>query len=111
MQLTEKEYKRCLLLKIDGRVDHETAMELEKTLNNIFKRRRYQIVVDLSGVDYISSAGLHTLVSALKKARRRTEGDVRLAALTSRLKEGFNLVGFDQLFQTYEEVSDAVGSF
>ncbi|MGH2581846.1 MAG: STAS domain-containing protein [Anaerolineales bacterium] len=111
MQLTEKEYKRCLLLKIDGRIDHETAMDLEKALDNIFKKRRYQIVVDLSGVDYISSAGLHTLVSALKKTRRRTGGDVRLAALTSRLKEGFSLVGFDQLFQTYEEVSDAVGSF
>jgi len=111
MQLTEKEYKRCLLLKVEGRVDHETAMELEKTFDGIFKKRQYQIVIDLSGVDYISSAGLHTLVSALKKARKRTGGDVRLAALSDRLKEGFQLVGFDQLFQTYEEVSDAVGSF
>ncbi len=111
MRITEKSYKRSTLVKPEGRVDAETSPELEKYLNKLFKTGQYHLAVDLSAVDYISSAGLRVLVSALKQARRYNRGDVRLASLSPRLEEAFQLVGFHKLFQIFEEPEDAVGSF
>lgn len=111
MEISEKTYKRSTLLKVQGRIDAETADTLEKYLNKVFKKSQYRLVVDLSGVEYISSAGLRVLVSALKQARRYNRGDVRLSGLSARLKDAFKLVGFHQLFQVFEQSEDAVGSF
>lgn len=111
MEISDKTYKRSTLIKPEGRIDADSAPELEKYLEKIFKAGQYHLVVDLSGVDYISSAGLRVLVSALKESHRYNRGDVRLAGLTSRLKEAFDLVGFDKLFQIFESPEDAVGSF
>ncbi|MEX1248584.1 MAG: STAS domain-containing protein [Anaerolineales bacterium] len=111
MEISEKSYKRSTLIKLNGRIDMESSPELEKYLNKTFKKGQYKLVLDLSGVDYIYSAGLRVLVSSLKTARRYNRGDIRLASLSPRLKEAFKLVGFHQLFQTYDQVEDAVGSF
>jgi anti-sigma B factor antagonist len=111
MEISDKPYKRSTLLKVKGRIDMDTAPDLEKTLNKVFKKGQYRVVVDLEEVDYISSAGLRVLVSALKNSRRYNRGDVRLSALSPRLKEAFHLVGFHQLFQTFDKAEDAVGSF
>lgn len=111
MEAIEKPYKRCLLVKIEGRIDHDTAPTLEKRFERIFKKGQYKLVVDLSGVDYISSAGLRALVSALKEARRFNRGDVRLAGMSPKLEAAFHLVGFHHLFQMFPQVVDAVGSF
>lgn len=111
MEISEKTYKRSTMLKVKGRIDAETSETLEKYLTKVFKKGQYRVVVDLSGVEYISSAGLRVLVSALKRARRYNRGDVRLAELPTRVKEAFKLVGFHQLFQIFEQSEDAVGSF
>lgn len=111
METTEKAYKRYTILRVSGRVDAETAPSLEKQINKVFNKGQHHLVVDLGGVDYMSSAGLRVLVTALKKSRRYNRGDVRLAALSTRLKEAFQLVGFNKLFQIFEEVEDAAGSF
>lgn len=111
METTEKAYKRYTILRVSGRVDAETAPNLEKQVNKVFNQGQYHVVVDMSGVDFISSAGLRVLVTALKKSRRYNRGDVRLAALSARLKEAFQLVGFNKLFQIFDDVQDAVGSF
>ncbi len=111
METTEKVYKRYTILHVSGRIDAETAPTLEKQINKVLNKGQYHLAVDLSGVEYISSAGLRVLVSALKKARRHNRGDVRLAGLSTRLKEAFQLVGFNKLFQIFEDVQDAAGSF
>jgi anti-anti-sigma factor len=111
MDTTEKAFKRYTILRVSGRVDAETAPNLEKQINKVFNKGQHHLVVDLGGVDYISSAGLRVLVTSLKKSRRYNRGDVRLAALSTRLKEAFQLVGFNKLFQIFDEVEDAAGSF
>lgn len=111
METTEKAHKRCTVIHVSGRVDAETAPNLEKQINKVLGKGQYHLAVDLAGVDYISSAGLRVLVSALKKSRRYNRGDVRLAGLSTRLKEAFQLVGFNKLFQIFEDVEDAIGSF
>jgi anti-sigma B factor antagonist len=68
-----------------------------------------QIVVDLSGVHFIDSSALSTLIQAMKRARENG-GDLKLAQLQSPVRIIFELTRLDRAFSIYPTVEDAVGS-
>ncbi|MCX7839954.1 MAG: STAS domain-containing protein [Anaerolineae bacterium] len=111
IKISTKEYKRVDLVSVSGRVDSSTAPQLEKALQKIIDGGRYRIVVDLSETDFVSSAGIRVLLSALKQVRRFNRGDLRLAGMSSKVKKAFDLAGLLELFQVFENSVDAVGSF
>ncbi len=110
MQIQTSELKRVTLFEVSGRVDSTNANELGDALNAAIDAGRTQIVVDLSNVEYMSSAGLRELVTALKKVKRGT-GDLRLAAPSERVMEVLELAGLDSIFEIYPSQVEAVGSF
>jgi anti-sigma B factor antagonist len=67
-------------------------------------------VVDLQDVEYMSSAGLRELVSALKQVNKK-EGDLRLANPSARVMEVLELAGLDSIFKIFPTLSEAIGSF
>jgi anti-sigma B factor antagonist len=112
MEIKSEAMKRCELVTVAGRIDSATAPELEKLLLGLVQSGRKNIVVNLRGTDYISSAGLKALLSAQMKVRKALPaGDVVISEITPELKESFDLVGFDRLFKFYDEDIQAVGSF
>ncbi len=111
IKITTKEYKRVDLVQVNGRIDSSTAPQLEKTLQSIIDDGRFRIVVDMGGVEFMSSAGLRALLSAAKQVRRFNRGDLRLASVQTKVKKAFELAGLDELFKFYENDVDAVGSF
>ncbi len=111
LKINSKEYKRVDLIEVSGRVDSSTAPQLEQALKKVIKDGRYRIVVDLSETEFMSSAGLRALLSALKEVRRFNRGDVRLANMPEKIKKAFDLAGFLELFQVYDNPVDAVGDF
>jgi anti-sigma B factor antagonist len=62
-------------------------------------------------VEFMSSAGLRVLLSALKQVRRFNRGDVRLASLSDKVKKAFDLAGLLEVFKVYDNSVDAVGSY
>lgn len=110
-KIITKQYKRVDLVEIDGRIDSSTAPQLEQALANIIKEGRYRIVVDMSETDFMSSAGLRALLSALKQVRRFNRGDVRLSNLPDKIKKAFDLAGLLEVFKVFDNSVDAVGSF
>ena len=66
------------LVEVSGRVDSMTANQFGEALTTQLDAGNVQIVLDLNSVDYMSSAGLREIVSALKKAKKG-QGDMRLA--------------------------------
>lgn len=110
MELVTKEFKRSDLVKVSGRVDSSTAPTLEKHLRDIMEKGRYRIVVDMSDLDFISSAGIRVLISAAKNARRWNRGDLYLASLPSHILDTFKLAGLTQVFKIYEDPIEAVGN-
>jgi anti-sigma B factor antagonist len=110
-KVTLKEYKRVDLVEVQGRIDSSTASQLEQAMKKITQEGRYRIVVDMAETEFMSSAGLRVLIGTLKEARRFNRGDVRLAAVTTKVKKAFDLAGFDELFQFFDNSVDAVGSF
>ena len=102
--------KRVELVTVSGRIDSSNAAEFEGSLKELTETVRHNLVLNLSGVSYMSSAGLRTLVSTLKDCKKRS-GDVRLAAPSERVAEVLSLAGLDSLFKVYEDNTAAVGSF
>lgn len=112
MEVTAEQMKRCELVTVSGRIDSATAPDLENMLLELIQAGQKNIVVNLGAVDFISSAGLKALLSALMKVRKAIPpGNVVISAIRPDLKESFNLVGFDRLFAFYDDDTQSVGSF
>ena len=111
MDILVTDYKRCDLVKVVGRIDSQSAPRLSQTFHSIIEANRFKIVVDMSQVDYISSAGLRTLIDAQKTCKRWNRGQVVLANVQPSVVEVFDLVGFIPLFQFFDETTSAVASF
>ena len=109
MDITVKQLSRVDLIIVEGRIDSTTAPEFGEALGNQLGGS-HNIVVDLAGVEDMSSAGLRELVTALKRAKT-TGGDVRLSAPSDRVREVLDLAGLDSVFTIYDDQVDAVGSF
>ncbi len=110
MDVTVSEMHRVTLLEVSGRIDSTNATQLGDTLNSQIDAGRYQLVMDLSKVEYISSAGLREMVAALKKVKQYN-GDLRVATPSERVREVMDLAGLTSIFQIYATQVEAVGSY
>lgn len=111
MEVTTTEYKHCDLVSATGRIDSFTSPQLAEVMDGITHSGRHKIVFDMSGVEYMSSAGLRVLISTQKECKKFNRGEVVLAQVPQRIYEALDLAGFVPLFKFFDEVTAAVGSF
>jgi anti-sigma B factor antagonist len=111
MEITTQHFKHCDLIGVKGRVDSYTAPQLNEALEAVNKAGSYKIVLDLNGLEYMSSAGFRTLLVSQKNCKRYNRGEVVLAAVPKRIYEAIELTGFTPLFKIFTDVTAAVGSF
>lgn len=104
-----EDLKRVDLVKVSGRIDSSNAAQFDGVLKEIVSRK-HNVVLEMSGVDYISSAGLRAMIALLRECKKH-KGDVRLASPSDRVVEVLALAGLDSLFEVYENEASAVGSF
>lgn len=110
MEINVSEMRRVRLFEIVGRVDSSNANELGSVLDRAADDGNNNLVLDLSGVDYMSSAGLREMVRILKRVKR-SGGDLRIANPPERVREVLELAGLDSIFEIYPTQVEAVGSF
>jgi len=94
------------VVRVDGVVDTMTAGELEKVMNSLIDQKRYNIIVDLGGVDYISSAGWGIFISNIREIRQN-RGDIKLAQMIPSVYEIFELLEFDSILSAFDSVEKA----
>jgi len=111
MEITHTQFKHCDVVKAAGRIDSASAPHLGQALSAILDDDRYRIVLDMSAVDFISSAGLRVLISTQKTCKRYNRGELVLAAVPANIQAALELAGFNILFKIYGEVVEAVGNF
>ena len=98
------------IMKVKGRVDSDTAPELDTALSKLLTDNRNKIVLNLQGVDFLSSAGLRAMVKALKNAQN-SGGDVRLASVSEPIEVILRTVGMLQMFKMYSTSEEAAAGF
>jgi len=98
------------LMKVRGRVDSETAPELDDALTKLLQDNKNKIVLNLGDVNYMSSAGLRAMVKALKDAQK-SGGDVRLASVSAPIEGILLTVGMMQMFKMFSTTEEALIGF
>jgi anti-anti-sigma factor len=81
-----------------GRLDEAHAGQLAMLLNEQLEAGHHWLVVNMEEVDFISSAGLKTLVSVWQRARDQ-KGELVLTALKPRVREVLEMIGLDLVFK------------
>ena len=94
----------------EGRIDTQAAADMDQALQGAVSAGIHNMVVDMSGVDYISSAGLRALAAVLVKSRAEG-GDMKLAALNPRVTRIFRIIGFDVLMSLHDTAEAAIADF
>lgn len=112
MDITSEILPSCAVVHPVGTLDRRTAPELEAALHALTGQGHSRIVLDLSGVGEMSSAGLRVIISAAKVLRSdRTGGDLRLAAPSERVVQVLELAGLLPVLKVYRASDQAVASF
>lgn len=96
------------VLSITGRMDAVTAPEIEKGLSALVDNGEKRLIIDLKDLEYISSAGLKSIL-VLAKRLKREEGNMVFANLQGHVMEVFRISGFYDLFTICDSVDDALG--
>lgn len=110
MNITSRQVNQISVLAVTGRVDADTAPGLQKELRNLIDGGNAKIVLDLKGVEYLSSAGLHVLYS-MHQAAKRANGDLRLCSVPPRVQEVLELSGQTTILTIYPDAAQAVSRF
>jgi anti-sigma B factor antagonist len=98
------------IVEIDGRIDPQTAPEVEEQLNILLNNNCVKIIVDFKQVNYISSGGLRVFLTALKQTRAKN-GDLKLINLIPNVEKIFKLAGFTKIFNILIDIESALTSF
>lgn len=85
------------VIALAGEVDIYTAPRLREELTRTISRGSHHLVVDLSGVEFLDSSGLHALVGALKKVRTY-DGSLRLVGARDRVLKIFRITHLTKVF-------------
>jgi stage II sporulation protein AA (anti-sigma F factor antagonist) len=108
MQISEAPLDGALVVIPAGRIDTTTAPGLERQLDGLLARGERRVVVDFSGVEYISSAGLRVML-LLAKRLKELRGRLALCGLNDAVRQVFQLAGFLQLFTICDSRETAAG--
>ena len=109
MEINQQDVDGIRIIGISGRIDATTSKDVEAALNASVDQNQSKIVIDLAGVEYISSVGLRVLLATLKKQRQK-QGQLKLASLQPFVREVFEVTGFTKLFSIHPNRDDALKS-
>ncbi|NJL95854.1 MAG: STAS domain-containing protein [Anaerolineae bacterium] len=110
MEIRQTEEGDVLVFTVDGRIDSEGASHLERALVDAVMAGNHKMIIDMAQVSYVNSAALRVLADVLN-ANRENGGDLRLVAVSSRVRRVFEIIGFTRFFKDYDSVLAALEGF
>jgi anti-sigma B factor antagonist len=96
------------VISLAGDVDLQTSPAAREQLLDLLKDRRH-VLVDMSGVDYIDSSGIASLVEAMQFAKSNGLA-FGLVAISEAAQQVIRLARLDKVFSLYDTVEDALGA-
>lgn len=110
MQFQTRQFGTIVVAAPNGRLGHAEAADFEQALVSLARDPGATgLVVDLSGVEYISSVGLRVLMLAAKEMRAR-KARVAAAAMQPIVAEIFAISRFDTVYEVFPSLREALGA-
>jgi len=110
MEIKYRDEGSTLVIDVTGDLDARSAGDLKLALNEKIDTGKVWLLVNLSEVPYMDSAGLGVLVSGLKNTNRQN-GDLRLWGLQPDVRNIFELTRLNKVFQIFEDEQSALSSY
>lgn len=107
MEIEARKDDKALIVSVKGKMDATTAPEFEKKISEFISQGDNTFVIELVDLDYISSAGLRSILSTTKKLKA-SDGKLLLAALKGVVKEVFEISGFNAIIPIYDTTEAAL---
>ena len=112
MNVSSRRYANADVLHVEGRLDQDTCTEFTGKLMTHVESNAHDgaaIVLDLSKLEYVSSAGLRCFMLASRQAKSQ-HGRILVAALQPMVSEIFEISHFNLVFQVLPTVREALGA-
>ncbi|HEV3214424.1 MAG TPA: STAS domain-containing protein [Vicinamibacterales bacterium] len=111
MNISQRIVGNVAVIDLSGRVTLGEGTEtLRDKINSLLNQGHRNLILNLSGVDYVDSAGLGEIVSSYATVRRNG-GSLKLVGLTSRIRDLLSITKLLTVFDTFDAEQDAVRSF
>jgi len=101
MEISRRKEKNTVVVSVTGRLDAVTSPDFEKELTGLIAQGETLFVLDFGKLDYISSAGLRSVLATTKRLKEK-QGKLFLATLKDVVKEVFEISGFSAIIPIYE---------
>jgi anti-sigma B factor antagonist len=98
------------IIHLEGAVDAHTAPQFEQAVQSAIDEGKHHIIVDCQKLSYISSAGLGVFMCFIEEVRDEG-GDIKICGLSEKVKQPFEILGFESLYDFCPDVSDAKNRF
>ncbi len=98
------------ILDLSGELDAHTAPDLEKEITTLIDAGKYNIIVNFTSLEYISSAGLGVFMAYIEELRE-LGGDIKLTNMKEGVYNVFDLLGFPTLYDIMDDEAEAVKKF
>jgi len=110
LTIQTREEGKVSIIDLNGYLDAHTAPQLEDVFNKLIKESKFNIVVNLTELQYISSAGLGVFVANVEKIREN-DGDIKFTNFSESVYNIFDLLGFPLLFEFFKDEKEAIAKF
>ncbi len=110
MDITQCNEGRVTIVAPHQRLDTGTAPTAGQAFSELVEQGARRIVLDLSDVAYVSSAGLRVLLLTAKQLRA-SGGELRVCSLNEAVAEVFEISGFNTLLPVFASTADAIREF
>jgi anti-sigma B factor antagonist len=97
MNISIKEENDSIVANLNGRLDTAAAAEVANDFKSLQDNADKEIILDCSGLDYISSSGLRLFIS-LRKVSAAKGGNVVIQHINDNVRNVFTMTGFYRLF-------------
>jgi anti-anti-sigma factor len=112
MNVTSRRFANAVVLHVEGRLDQDTCGDFTRQLMTYVDSVAHAggaIILDLSSLEYVSSAGLRCFMLASRQAKAQS-GRIFVAALQPMVAEIFQISHFNLVFQVFPTVKEAIGA-
>lgn len=106
MEVVTSKADGLVTITVTGRMDAVTAPAFQQEVQSCIEAGERRFIIDLAALEYISSAGLRSMLFLAKKLKG-CEGCMALCGLAGMVKEVFDISGFSTILAIYPDVAEA----
>jgi len=109
MNIVESEKNNITILSVSGRMDATTAPQFNEACQNVLSSGKKSVIVDLGGLEYISSAGLRSIL-VMGKSCKSAQANLAFCSMQNMVADMFKLSGFISILKVYPSQDEALNA-